>query len=128
MPPEQTGFSRSLSTIIGRRTLDAWAEQVNSQGMGIPGWEHIERSDEMIALVVRNAHAQALEFAGRRCLLCKFPVTTDDGAPMSPDHGPFHRHLEIWAHSACMADVPRFVPPLEVLAAVSPCVRAALMA
>jgi hypothetical protein len=40
--------------------------------MGIPDWEYIERSEEMIALVVREARAEAQAFAGGRvCVQCK---------------------------------------------------------
>ena len=97
--------------------------------MGIPGWEHIERSDEMIALVLRKAKGEAQAFAvGRLCVLCKLPVTADNGGPASPDQSCNSRHVWIWAHAACMGNVPRFAPPAEVLAAVSPCVLMALAA
>jgi hypothetical protein len=54
-----------------------------------------------------------------------------DGRQRSGGEGPRScnsRHVGIWAHAACMGNVPRFAPPAEVRGAVSPCVLDALAA
>ena len=109
--------------------VDVLTKQDDSEGMGIPGWEHIERNDELIAKGVIGTKAQAMQAAqGALCIACKQAVTNETGGPMSPDQSTLNQHAPIWAHHACMQNVPRFAPASEVLAAVSPCVREVLTA